>query len=216
MITVYHLDTSRSERIVWLMEELGLAYALERIDRTPNIVAPDSLRAVHPLGRAPIIRDGAVLLAESGAIVEYVIARHGGGRLGVPASAPNFPDYLYWLHYAEGSLMLQLLREWSLDRMVPDADALPGMAAVRSGTQRHLAFVDAHLAAKPYFAGDALTGADIMMDFPFGTMRSFRSLDLAPYPALRGYLARIAARPAYQRAMATAGPGVKAGPGAKA
>lgn len=209
MITIHHLDTSRSERIVWLMEELGLPYAMEMIHRTPNIIAPESLQQVHPLGRAPIIVDGDTVLAESGAIVEYVIARYGQGRLGVAPGAGNFAQYLYWLHYAESSLMLQLLREWSLDRMLPDADATPGMARVRAVTQQHLAFVDVHLATTPFFAGPELTGADIMMVFPFGTLRRFRALDLASYPAIEAYLARIEARPAYQRAMAKAGPGVK-------
>ena len=127
MITIYHLDTSRSERIVWLMEELGLDYEVEVFERGPDIFAPEELKRVHPLGRAPVIRDGDTVLAESGAIVEYVVARHGGGRLAVAPSEPGFARYLYWLHYAEGSLMLQLLREASLDRMLPDADATPGM-----------------------------------------------------------------------------------------
>jgi glutathione S-transferase len=211
MITIYHLDTSRSERIVWLMEELGLPYRIERTDRTAAIVAPESLRAVHPLGRAPIIRDGDTVLAESGAIVEYLIARHGGGRLAVAPSEPNFPDYLYWLHYAEGSLLLQLLREWSLERMLPDADATPGMARVRETTRLHLSFVAGRLAVADYVAGDAFTAADIMMAFPFTTLLRFRALDLSEYPAITAYVARIEARPAWRRAMGLAGPGVKAG-----
>jgi glutathione S-transferase len=213
MITIYHLDTSRSERIVWLIEELSLPYRMEVSDRTPQIVAPEALRRIHPLGRAPVIRDGETVLAESGAIVEYVIARHGGGRLAVAPSEPEFAEYLYWLHYAEGSLMLQLLREWSLDRMLPDADSAPGMAQVRANSRRHLAFVEDRLAASPYFAGPDFTAADIMMAFPFTTMQQFRALDLSPYPATEAYLRRIAERPAYRRAMAVAGPGVKAASG---
>jgi glutathione S-transferase len=209
MITIIHLDTSRSERIVWLMEELALPYAMEIIHRTPNIAAPESLKAFHPLGRAPIIRDGDTVLAESGAIVEYIIARYGEGRLSVQPFAPNYAQYVYWLHYAEGSLMLQLLREWTLERNMPNADEAPGMPRIREATQTHLAFIDAHLATTPYFAGDTLTGADIMMVFPFGTLRQFRTLDLAAFPAIEAYLARIEARPAYQRAMVKAGPGVK-------
>ena len=206
MITIYHLDTSRSERIVWLMEELGLPYDLEVFERRPDIFAPDELKHVHPLGRAPVIRDGDTVLAESGAIVEYIVARHGGGRLAVAPDEPDFARYLYWLHYAEGSLMLQLLREVSLERMVPDADALPGMARVRETTRLHLAAVEAHLAAFAHFAGSSFTAADVMMVFPFTTMRRFRPLDLGPHPALRDYLARIEARPAYRRAMERAGP----------
>ena len=209
MITIYHLDTSRSERIVWLMEELGLPYALERFDRMPNILAPEELRQVHPLGRAPVIRDGGTVLAESGAIVEYIVARHGGGRLGVAPEDPAFAQYLYWLHYAEGSLLLQLLREWTLERFLPDADAAPGMARVRAATRQHLAFVDGHLAGSDYFAGPAFTAADVMMVFAFTTLLRFRGVDLGPYAALRGYLERIEGRAAYRRAMEVAGPGVK-------
>ena len=211
MIVVHHLDTSRSERIVWLMEELGLPYTLEVTDRTPQIVAPEAFKRVHPLGRAPVITDGAVVLAESGAIVEYIVARHGGGRLSVAPERPEFPDYLYWLHYAEGSLMLQFLREWTLERMLPDADAAPGMARVRQTTKQNLDFIAQRLAAAPYFAGPDFTAADVMMLFPFTTMRQFRALDLTPYPSIRDYVARIEARPAYQRAMDLAGPGRKAG-----
>ena len=207
MITIYHLDSSRSERIVWLMEELGLAYELEVFPRRPDIRAPESLKQVHPLGRAPAIRDGDLVLAESGAIVQYIIARHGGGRLGVAPSEPDFARYLYWLHYAEGSLMLQLLREWSLDRMLPDADAAPGMAAVRETTRLHLSTADAHLATFPHFAGQAFTAADVMMTFPLAAMPRFRALDLAPFPNIQAYLRRIEARPAYREAMRRAGPG---------
>ena len=212
MITIYHLDTSRSERIVWLMEELSLPYALEVFDRRLDIFAPDALKRVHPLGRAPVIRDGDTVLAESGAIVEYIVARHGGGRLAVGPSEPDFARYLYWLHYAEGSLMLQLLREWSLERMLPDADAAPGMARVRETTVLHLSMIEAHLAQHAYFAGAAFTAADVMMAFPFTTLLQFRALDLSPYPALQAYLRRVEARPTYRRAMDRAGPGRKAGP----
>lgn len=211
MITIYHLDTSRSERIVWLMEELGLDYEIEAFERRPDVRAPETLKQVHPLGRAPVIRDGDTVLAESGAIVEYLIARHGGGRLAVAPSEPDFARYLYWLHYAEGSLMLHLLREWSLDRMLPDADATPGMAGVRETTRLHLAMVGGHLATHPYFAGQAFTAADVMMVFPFTTLLRFRALDLTPFPGITAYLRRIEARPAYQTAMTLAGPGLKAG-----
>lgn len=211
MITIYHLDTSRSERIVWLMEELGLDYELEVFDRRPDIFAPDALKDIHPLGRAPIIRDGDTVLAESGAIIEYIIARHGGGRLAIAPSEPDFAQYLYWLHYAEGSLLQQLLREWSLERMLPDPDAAPGMARMRANTRLHLSFIGDHLAKHPYFAGQAFTAADIMMVFCFTTLQRFRALDLSPYPAIGDYLGRIEARPAYRKAMQLAGPGRKKG-----
>ncbi len=125
MITLYHLDQSRSERVIWLLEELGIDYRLELFLRQPDLYGPAALKDAHALGRAPVIRDGDVTLAESGAIVEYLIARHGQGRLSVAPDRPEFAAYLYWLHYAEGSLMLQLLREWTLDRMLPDADGAP-------------------------------------------------------------------------------------------
>ena len=108
MIKLIHLDRSRSERIIWLLEELGLPYGLETFQRRPDLFAPEEMRQAHWLGRAPVIVDGEVVLAESGAIVEYILARYGFGRLSVAPADPDFPRYLYWLHYAEGSLMLQL------------------------------------------------------------------------------------------------------------
>ncbi len=200
MIQLSHLDQSRSERIIWLLEELGLEYQLEVFLRQPDLYAPAALKDAHALGRAPVIRDGDVVLAESGAIVEYLIARHGQGRLAVPPSAPEFPQYLYWLHYAEGSLMLQLLREWSLDRMLTDADSHPGMARVRAGTKAQLQSVEARLQGSPYFAGEAFTAADIMMAYPFTTFRRICPVDLSGYPAIQAYVCRLEARPAFQKA----------------
>ena len=200
MITLYHLDQSRSERIIWLLEELGLDYRLEVFLRQPDLYGPPALRDAHRLGRAPVIRDGEVVLAESGAIVQYLIARHGQGRLAVAPDQPGFAQYLYWLHYVEGSLMLQLLREWSLDRMVPDAATHPGMARLRDGTRLHLGSVEAQLTATRYLAGDDFTAADIMMAYPFTTFRRICPVDLAPYPAIRDYVARLEARPAFQKA----------------
>ena len=200
MVTLHHLDQSRSERIIWLLEELDLEYRLEVFLRQPDLYAPPGLKNAHPLGRAPVIVDGDVVLAESGAIVEYLVARHGQGRLSVLPEAPNFADYLYWLHYAEGSLMLQLLREWSLDRMLPGADAHPGMARVRAGTRTHLEAVEARLAAAPFFAGPEFTAADIMMAYPFTTFRRICPVDLAPFPAIRDWAGRMETRPAFVKA----------------
>ena len=204
MLTVFHLSTSRSERVIWLMEELGLPYRVERLERQPNLQAPPELRAVHPLGRAPVIRDGEVVLAESGAIVDYVTRRHAGGRLSRGPGDPDFADYLFWLHFAEGTLVSQMLREWYVDLLVPDIDDHPVVRRLREGSVTQLAFVEGRLAQVPFFAGPEFTAADIMMTFPFTTLGSFRSLDLSPYPAIRDYLARIAGRPAYRRAMAIA------------
>ncbi len=202
MITIVHLDRSRSERIIWLMEELGLEYRVELFRRGADLLGPPELKQAHRLGRAPVIRDGGTELAESGAIVEYLLARYGQGRLAPAPSAPEFPRYLYWLHYAEGSLMLQLLREWSLDRMVADADSLPGMARMRESTKTHMAMIEATLAASPYLAGEAFSAADIMMAYPFTTFLKIRPMDLSPYPALQAWVKRLEARPAHAKAMA--------------
>ena len=156
MIRLIHLDRSRSERIVWLLEELGLPYTLDAFQRRPDLYGPEEMRKAHVLGRAPVIYDGDVVLAESGAIVEYILARYGQGRLSVEPAAPNFARYLYWLHYAEGSLMLQLLREWSIDRMLPNADNHPGMARLREGTRTHLGIIKDALAGSAFLAGDGI------------------------------------------------------------
>ena len=203
MIRLVHLDRSRSERIIWLLEELGLPYELKVFQRRPDLFGPDEMRQAHVLGRAPVIYDGDVVLAESGAIVEFILARYGQGRLSVDPAAPNFPRYLFWLHYAEGSLMLQLLREWSLDRMLPDPDRHPGMPRIREGTRTHLAMIEESLTAAPYLAGDQFTAADIMMAYPFTTFRRhIRPLDLSAYPAITAYASRLEARPAFRKAVA--------------
>ena len=204
MITIYHLSTSRSERIVWLMEELGLEYKLERFEREPNGAAPEALKAIHSLGRAPIIRDGETVLAESGAIVDYIIHRYGGNRLAVPPTAPEYARYLYWLHFAEGSLMSVLIVPLVLTR-VPQGSASPAGTRILERMKQTLAFINLELAGGPYFVGASFTAADVMMTFPFTTMRLFLDYDLAPYPNIIAYLKRIEARPAYQRAMALAG-----------
>ena len=201
MIKLIHLDRSRSERIIWLLEELDLPYEVEAFQRRSDLFAPEQMRQAHWLGRAPVIIDGPVVLAESGAIVEYILARHGDGRLSVTPADPDFPRYLYWMHYAEGSLMLQLLREWSLDRMLPHADAHPGMARVREGTKMHLAMIEDALTRSRYLAGERFTAADIMMAYPFTTFRRhIRPIDLGPYPAIADYAARLEARPAFRKA----------------
>jgi glutathione S-transferase len=205
VITVYHLSTSRSERIVWLMEELGLEYKLEVFQRETTGAAPPPMKALHALGKAPVIRDGDVVLAESGAIVDYIIHRHAGGRLAVPPEAPEFAGYLYWLHFAEGSLMSLLLIALVLSR-VPEANASPVKARIHERVKQMLAFVDASLAGHLYFAGERFTAADVMMAFPFTTLRHFLEYDLSPYANIAAYLERIEARPAYRKAMELAGP----------
>jgi len=205
MLTICHLSSSRSERIVWLMEELGLPYTIDRYQREAGGAAPDALQDVHALGRAPVIRDGDTVLAESGAIVDYIVHRHGGGRLAIPAQQPAYARYVYWLHFAEGSLMSLLLIALALSR-VPEAAGSAVAARVRARMAKVLSFVDAELGAGPWFVGAQFTAADVMMTFPFTTMRRFLDYDIGPYPNIGAYLQRIAARPAYQRAMAVAGP----------
>jgi glutathione S-transferase len=205
MITIYHLSTSRSERIVWLMEELGLEYKLERFQREANGAAPEALKAIHPVGKAPVIRDGDTVLAESGAIVDYIVHRYGDGRLAPEPSEPTYARYLYWLHFAEGSLMTLMIAAFVLSRL-PEANGGAAWARVRERMNEMLRYIDSELAATPYFAGTDFSAADVMMVFPFTTMRLFFDYDLAPYPNILAYLERIAARPAYQKAMALAGP----------
>lgn len=205
MITVYHLSTSRSERIVWLMEELHLEYKLEVHPREATGAAPHALKAIHPLGKAPLIRDGDTVLAESGAIVDYIIHRHGGGRLALRPENPGYAGYVYWLHFAEGSLMSLMLIALVLSR-VPEASASPVTARIRARMMQMLSFVDSELGGGPWFAGADFTAADVMMVFPFTTMRRFLDYDLAPYTNIAAYLRRIESRPAYQKAIAVAGP----------
>ena len=203
MITIYHLETSRSERIVWLMEELGLEYRLEAFQRESTGAAPPPMKEIHVLGKAPIIRDGETILAESGAIVDYIVHRHAHGRLAVQPQAPQYARYIYWLHFAEGSLMSLMLIALVLSR-IPEASESPVRKRILDRMAKMLAFVDAELGRGPYFAGPDFTAADVMMVFPFTTMRRFLDYDLAPYANILAYLGRIEARPAYRKAMALA------------
>ena len=207
-ITIYQLDRSRSERAVWLMEELGLEYKLEAYEREPSAAAPPTLKAMHALGKAPVIRDGDLVLAESGAIVDYIVHRHARGRLALKQGHPAYARYVYWLHFAEGSLMSLMLIALVLSR-VPEASASPVTGRIRDRMKQMLAFVDSELGGGPWFAGSQFTAADVMMTFPFTTMRRFLDYELAPHANLIAYVRRIEARPAYQRAMSLAGPAEK-------
>ena len=208
MITIYHLETSRSERIVWLMEELGIEYTLEIFPRETAGAAPSPLKAIHALGKAPVIRDGDVVLAESGAIVEYLVHRYGGGRLALQPDVADpraYARYLYWLHFAEGSLMSLMLIALVLSR-VPEAGTSPVTARIKDRVKQMLAFVDSELGLGPWFAGNEFTAADVMMAFPFTTMKHFLDVDIVAYPNIDAFVQRIASRPAYQKAMMLAGP----------
>ena len=202
-LIVHHLGRSQSERIVWLCEELGLDYELKRYDREPSGMAPPAYRALHPMGIAPVVTDGDVVLAETGAIVEYIAARYGGGALTLAPDAAAYPDYLFWLHFANGTLMPTEMIAMIVSMVAPDA----GPSPLGERSERAMALAEARLGAAPWFAGDAFTLADIMMVFPFTTMRLFRPLDLEPFPNIRAYLQRVGGRPAYRRAMAKAEPG---------
>ena len=207
MITVHHLSSSRSERIVWLLEELGTAYRMEWFQREATGAAPPDMKALHELGKSPLITDGDTVLAESGAIVEYIVRRYGKGALVPPVDSPQFARYVYWMHFAEGSLMSLMLIALVLSR-IPEAKESPVRARILSRMTNMLAYVDGALTDTEYFAGD-FSAADVMMVFPFTTMRRYLDYDIAPYANIGKYLARIEARPAYQRAMARAGPDAK-------
>lgn len=208
MLTVHHLAKSQSERILWLCEELGLDYELRRYERDPvTMLAPPEYKALHPLGAAPVITDGALVLAESGAIVEYLLARHGNGRLAPAPDHPDFAAYLYWFHFANGTLQPSMGRTMILRRLALPPEE-PTLRAMQGRLERALAHVEARLAGADYLTGDALTAADIMAVFSLTTMRLFLPLGLEPYPAIRAYLHRIGDREAYQRAMAKGDPGL--------
>lgn len=208
MLTVYHLGLSQSERIVWLCEELEIPYELIRYDRdSVTRLAPAEYKALHPLGTAPVIRDGEVVLAESGAIIDYIIGKHGGGRFAITADRPNFADYLFWFHFANGSMMQSLIIGMVAKRLAKAED--DGMARMMNTRGDHaFDMVEQRLAIADYFAGNEFSAADIIMLFPLTTWRTFGPRDLSPYPKIRAYLQRIGGRPAYQRAMAKGDPGL--------
>jgi glutathione S-transferase len=157
------------------------------------------------MGKAPVIRDGDTVLAESGAIVDYIVHRHGGGRLALSPDDPAYAKYSYWLHFAEGSLMSLMLIALVLSR-VKEAAESPVTARIRERMKQMLTFVDTELGVGPWFAGDAFTAADVMMVFPFTTLRNFLDYDLAQYANIVAYVARVGVRPAYRKAMSLAGP----------
>jgi glutathione S-transferase len=205
MLTVHHLGVSQSERIVWLCEELGIPYELKLYDRVPpgRGAGPPEYKALHPLGTAPIITDGDVVLPESGAIMEYIMGKYGKGQLAVGPEAPNFADYLFWFHFANATMMpAQNIGP----RPAPGTEESPRAKYSRLRKELVWRLAEDRLAQQPYFAGSEFTAADIIMGFPLTTMRAFAPLDLSPYPNILAYLQRIGARPAYQRAMAKGDP----------
>ena len=208
MLTVHHLGRSQSERIVWLCEELGIDYELKRYERDPvTRLAPPEYKALHPIGTAPVITDGELVLGESGAIIEYIIGKYGRGRLVRQASHPEFASYLYWLHYANGSFQALLHRTLVARRLEPPPEHRI-LLDLQARLDRTLDFINRRLGEADYLAGGELTAADIMMVFSLTTMRTFTAYDLKPYPQILAYLRRIGAREAYQRAMRKGDPGM--------
>ena len=209
MLTIHHLGRSQSERIIWLCEELGVPYQLQCYQRDPvTILAPPELRALHPLGGAPVITDGDLVLAESAAIIDYINATYGAGRLVLSPEHPDFAHYLYWFHFANGNLQPHMGRNMVMRQLDLPPDN-PVLLATRARLDRALAFVDARLGDATHLAGHAFTAADIMTVFSLTTMRNFLPLDLAPYRNILAYLQRIGARAAYRRAMHRGDPGVE-------
>lgn len=218
MIIVHHLESSRSQRVLWLLEELGLEYEIKRYQRdSKTMLAPPELKKVHPLGKSPVIEDEGNIVAESGAIIEYLLDRYGQGRLRPQAGTPERLRFTYWLHYAEGSAMPPLLLSLVFLKM-PKAPmpfflrpVVKGIADkvmkgfVNPQLRLHLDYMEAELGKSTWFAGDEFTAVDIQMSFPVEAAAT-RSDLVAQRPNLKAYLERIHARPAYQRALEKGGP----------
>ena len=218
MLTVHHLNNSRSQRILWLLEELGLEYEIKRYERDKKTMrAPPELRTVHPLGKSPVITDGDITVAESGAIIEYLVERHGKGKLIPKAGTPDRLRYTYWLHFAEGSAMLPLVMKLIFDRL--EKAPMPffikpvakGIAAkVKAGfidpnIKAQLDYMEAELGKTTWFAGNDFTAADIQMSFPVEAAQARGGLDRTR-PKLMAFLERVHAMPAYKRAIEKGGP----------
>jgi glutathione S-transferase len=208
MLIVHHLGISQSERIVWLCEELGLDYELKVYARDPvTRLAPAEYKALHPAGTAPVITDGDVVMAESGAIVEYILGHYGQGKLTAAPDSPEFSNYLYWMHFANASMgSTEMIR--MVTTLAGVAADSPTMGFVNARSHAAWTQVETRLGEADYFGGSALTAADIMMVFTLTTMRMFCPADLSGRPNTLAYLKRIGARPAYQRAMAKGDPGM--------
>ncbi len=217
MITVHHLEHSRSQRVLWLLEELRLPYEVERYERDKKTsLAPPELQAIHPLGKSPVITDGKTTVAETGAIVEYLVEQ-AGDALRPAAGTPERHRYTYWLHFAEGSAMPPLVMALIFNRIKkapmpffarPIAKAIANNVLdgfIKPDLKRQLAFMESELAARPWFTGRAFSAADVMMSFPIEAASSRGALK-SNFPNLNGFLERIHERPAYKRALDRGGP----------
>ncbi|NEX64894.1 glutathione S-transferase family protein [Noviherbaspirillum galbum] len=203
MIVVHHLNNSRSQRILWLLEELALPYEIVHYQRDPvTRLAPPELKAVHPLGKSPVITDDGLVVAESGAIIEYLVRKYGNGRLAPAADSPDYIQYLQWMHFAEGSAMLPMLLALYVGRL-GDAGA-PLKPRITSEIDNHLSYLDAQLGQKDFLLGAELSAADIQVSFVVEAADARNLLDR--YVNLSHYAARIHARPAYLRALERGGP----------
>jgi len=202
VIIVHHLNDSRSQRILWLLEELGLSYQIERYQRDAQTrLAPPELKAVHPLGKSPVITDDGRVIHESGAIIDYLIRRHGRGSLQPSPETPAYDDYVQWLHYAEGSAMLPMLLNLYASRL-GEAKA-PLMPRIDSEIANHLGYIDGALKGRQYLLGSELTGADIQMSFVGEIAGAFGKR--AAYVNLDAWVKRLHARPAYKAAIERGG-----------
>ncbi|KJH81480.1 glutathione S-transferase [Pseudomonas sp. KSR10] len=218
MLTLHHLDNSRSQRVLWLLEELQLPYEIKRYARDPQtMLAPPELKKVHPLGKSPVITDGDLTLAESAAIIEYLVDRYGDGRLTPPIGSSEYLRFRYWMHYAEGSAMPPLLLKLVFDRIGNGPMPFfirPVARAIAKGANKafigpqlklHLDYMEKELEKSQWFAGDEFSAADIQMSFPLEAAQARAGLD-ASRPRLSAFLQRIRDRPAYQRAIERGGP----------
>ena len=213
MLVVHHLNNSRSQRVLWLLEELGVPYEIKKYERDPKTsLAPAALREVHPLGKSPVVTDDGQVLAESGAIIEYLVDKYGAGKLAPKAGTPEFQKYRYYLHYAEGSLMPFLLLRLIFGKIKkapfvvrPIAKAIAGKvegAFIRPNLERHVAFLDGELAKSPWFAGE-FSAADIQMVYPMEAIAA----RVPDAPArIKDWVERAHARDAYKRALEKGGP----------
>ena len=204
MIVVHHLNNSRSQRILWLLEELDLDYEIKRYERDPNtMLAPASLKEVHPLGKSPVITDEGQTLAESGAIIDYLVERYGKGKLAPPPGTPEKLRYNYWLHYSEGSAMPILVMKLVLDNFGL-GDSAASSQFVAPQLKLHFDYLESELGKSTWFVGKEFTAADIQMSFPVEAIAAQVGLD-ATRPKLKEFLERIHTRPAYQRALERGG-----------
>ena len=201
-LTIHHLQVSQSERIPWLCEELHIPYTLTLHQRAP-IFSPQSIKDLNPLGQAPVIQDGSLRLAESAACAEYIIHVHGNGKLALPPSHENYADYLYWFHFANGTLQPQVLMMLQLSRI---DTAGPYAASLGERFGKQLTLMNTQLLENAWLAGDEFTAADIMVVFTLTTMRAFYPFNLTAYPGILAYLERVVQREGYRKARAKADP----------